>query len=135
MSSNHSGYQCKQCGGPSPVGVGYVDTTPGAAEASATLTACGCGYSRLEPGAAGYGPAAPLTPNAQRLAARGYAPPFTLAQSLAWVEQSAAFARQAAARYVPTARQHGSHTREAERFEAVAAQLQRLHDLDAADEG
>jgi hypothetical protein len=102
MSSNHTGYQCKECGGPSPIGVGYVDTTPGAAEASAALTACGCGYSRLEPGAAGYGPAAPLTPNAQRLAARGYAPPFTLAQSLAWAEQSATFAREAADR--PTAR-------------------------------
>jgi len=133
MSS--TGYQCKECGGPSPIGVGYVDTTPGAADASAALTFCGCGYSRLEPGAARYGPAAPLTPNAQRLAARGYAPPFTLAQSLAWAEQSAAFARTAADRYVSTAREHQSKNREAERFEAVAEQLRRLHDLDQASAG
>jgi hypothetical protein len=39
MSS--TGYQCKECGGPSPIGVGYVDTTPGAADTSAALTVCG----------------------------------------------------------------------------------------------
>jgi hypothetical protein len=36
---------CKQCGGPSPVGIGYVSTEEGAAERSATVTACACGYS------------------------------------------------------------------------------------------
>lgn len=41
------GYICKTCAGPSPVGVGYVDDTPGAAEHSAGLTACACGASRL----------------------------------------------------------------------------------------
>ncbi len=134
MSSNPTGYVCKQCGDPSPVGVGYVDTTPGAADASAALTACGCGYSRLEPGAAGYGPAAPRTPNERRHAARGYAPPFTIAQSIAWAQQSAEFERAAAARWVPTALRHRQRISNAERFEAVAAQLQRLHTLDGADE-
>ena len=41
-----SGYMCKQCGAPSPVGVGYVDTRPGAAQASEQLEACACGHSR-----------------------------------------------------------------------------------------
>lgn len=40
-----AGYVCKSCGGPSPVGVGYVDTTDGAAARSAGLTVCGCGFS------------------------------------------------------------------------------------------
>lgn len=39
------GYVCKRCGGPSPAGVGYADGTDGAAERSAGLSACGCGYS------------------------------------------------------------------------------------------
>jgi hypothetical protein len=39
------GFVCKKCGKPSPTGVGYVDNSPGAAELSAGLTACGCGYS------------------------------------------------------------------------------------------
>jgi hypothetical protein len=42
-----AGYACKSCGGPSPVGVGYVDDQPGAAEASAQLTRCACGQSQL----------------------------------------------------------------------------------------
>lgn len=131
-SSPHAGYRCKQCDGPSPVGVGYVDNSTDAAAASAGLTVCACGYSRLEQGAAGYGPAAPMTPNARQRAGRGYAPPFTLAQSHAWADESARFARERAGRYVPTALQHKQHTRTAERFEAIAAQLQRLSDLDHA---
>lgn len=42
-----TGYMCKVCGRPSPVGVGYVDMRPGAAQASAALTRCGCGHSQL----------------------------------------------------------------------------------------
>jgi hypothetical protein len=131
-SSTHAGYRCKQCGGPSPAGVGYVDNSADAAAASTSLTACACGYSRLEQGAAGYGPDAPMTTNARRLAARGYTPPYSLAQSHAWAEESAQFARERAGRYVPTAPQHQQHARTAERFEAIAAQLQRLSDLDQA---
>lgn len=41
------GYVCKTCGGPSPVGVGYVSNEPGAAEASAGLTQCRCGQGQL----------------------------------------------------------------------------------------
>jgi len=131
-SSTHAGYRCKQCDGPSPAGVGYVDNSADAAAASAGFTVCACGYSRLEQGAAGYGPAAPMTPNAMRLAGRGYAPPFTLAQSHAWAEECARFARERSGQYVPTAPRHQQHTRTAERFEAIAAQLQRLSDLDQA---
>jgi hypothetical protein len=40
------GYTCKECGGPSPRGVGYTCYEPGAAAASAQVTACPCGYSR-----------------------------------------------------------------------------------------
>lgn len=42
-----AGYACKTCDGPSPVGVGYVDDRPGAAEASKNLTQCACGQSQL----------------------------------------------------------------------------------------
>lgn len=42
----HAGYICKRCGGPSPVGVGYADTSDGAAAKSAGRHACDCGYSR-----------------------------------------------------------------------------------------
>lgn len=41
------GFVCKRCGGPSPVGVGYVDEGEGAAGRSAGLSACGCGWSVL----------------------------------------------------------------------------------------
>lgn len=37
---------CKQCEGPAPMGVGYVDNSPGAYEASDGLEACECGYSK-----------------------------------------------------------------------------------------
>lgn len=40
------GYICKSCGGPSPLGVGYVDNSAGAAERSAGRTRCDCGNSR-----------------------------------------------------------------------------------------
>lgn len=42
----HAGYICKRCAGPSPVGVGYVSDTPGAAAASAGREACDCGHSQ-----------------------------------------------------------------------------------------
>lgn len=45
----HAGFICKRCGGPSPVGIGYVDCTEGAAERSAGLTQCGCGWSVADP--------------------------------------------------------------------------------------
>lgn len=40
-----AGYVCKRCGGPAPVGVGYVSTAPGAEVRSAMVDACPCGYS------------------------------------------------------------------------------------------
>ena len=40
------GFICKTCGGPSPMGLGYTSTEPGAREASMPLVACGCGASR-----------------------------------------------------------------------------------------
>lgn len=43
---DHTGYVCKTCGGPSPVGVGYVDNTDGAAQRSAGRSTCDCGASR-----------------------------------------------------------------------------------------
>lgn len=43
---NNHGYTCKTCGHPSPTGVGYVDTTPGAFERSQNVTECECGASR-----------------------------------------------------------------------------------------
>lgn len=39
------GFICKRCGGPCPVGIGYVDESAGAAERSAGLLACACGWS------------------------------------------------------------------------------------------
>jgi len=74
----------------------------------------------------------PETPNSRRLAALGYAPPYTLGQSLAWAEQSASVARQDAARYVDGCRRHRDHTSRAERLEAIAEQLRRLDVLDQA---
>lgn len=41
-----AGFMCKRCGSPSPVGVGFVDGRPGAAQASEHVTACECGHSR-----------------------------------------------------------------------------------------
>jgi hypothetical protein len=49
MSKTH-GYICKKCGGPAPVGIGYVDSTDGAAERSAAVSACECGRSRTARG-------------------------------------------------------------------------------------
>lgn len=37
---------CKQCEGPAPLGVGYVDNSPGAYEASDGLEECECGQSK-----------------------------------------------------------------------------------------
>lgn len=42
---NDHGYICKRCHGPAPVGVGYVAHGGDAAQASAGLTRCECGYS------------------------------------------------------------------------------------------
>lgn len=44
--SNQAGFICKQCEGPAPIGVGYVDDSPGAYEKSAGLNACQCGQSK-----------------------------------------------------------------------------------------
>ena len=41
-----SGYMCKKCGQPAPLGVGYTDTSPGAAQASQQVTSCPCGHSQ-----------------------------------------------------------------------------------------
>lgn len=40
-----TGYTCKRCEGPSPIGFGYVDNslTPGVRRSD--VTACPCGYS------------------------------------------------------------------------------------------
>lgn len=43
------GFMCKKCGDPSPAGIGYADARPGAHAASATLTACPCGWSVAPP--------------------------------------------------------------------------------------
>lgn len=40
------GYICKRCGGPAPVGVGYVVQGKPAEAASAYRSMCDCGYSR-----------------------------------------------------------------------------------------
>jgi hypothetical protein len=42
------GYICKQCERPSPLGVGYVDSSDMAYERSYGLTECSCGYSVRE---------------------------------------------------------------------------------------
>lgn len=42
------GYVCKQCGGPSPMGIGYVDNRPGAGHVSSYVTRCPCGHSRVK---------------------------------------------------------------------------------------
>lgn len=47
LDGEFCGYICKQCGGPSPLGVGYADNTPGAYLASVPITVCECGYSQL----------------------------------------------------------------------------------------
>lgn len=52
MNSNEVsqvGYICKKCGGPSPVGVGFVDNNPSAemVKANARINKCECGYSRI----------------------------------------------------------------------------------------
>lgn len=43
------GYQCKQCDGPAPMGVGYA--APGGYDKSVSRTSCDCGYSQLPEGA------------------------------------------------------------------------------------
>lgn len=39
------GYVCKVCGGPAPLGVGFVDETPGARARSEAVGVCPCGHS------------------------------------------------------------------------------------------
>lgn len=51
-ATNRSGYICKRCGGPSPIGVGYASSEPGAYEASEGRAACDCGCSRAVQAAA-----------------------------------------------------------------------------------
>lgn len=43
-----TGYICKKCAGPSPVGVGYGDTAPGVTVSAHAddVVQCPCGYSR-----------------------------------------------------------------------------------------
>lgn len=41
-----NGFVCKKCGGPSPVGIGFVADGTDAAARSADLTTCQCGYSQ-----------------------------------------------------------------------------------------
>ena len=40
-----TGYICKTCHGPSPLGIGYTDDTPGAYQRSAEIQRCACGTS------------------------------------------------------------------------------------------
>lgn len=47
--SGSNGYVCKSCGNASPIGVGFIDTTPGAAERSVAVFVCDCGKSKAEP--------------------------------------------------------------------------------------
>ena len=42
------GYICKTCGGPAPLGIGYVRTGRAAAMASHGRTSCACGYSHRD---------------------------------------------------------------------------------------
>lgn len=43
-----TGYTCKRCNTPAPVGIGYAVTGPNIATATpaATITTCECGYAR-----------------------------------------------------------------------------------------
>lgn len=43
--TEHSGYICETCEGPSPLGVGRPTTAPGAAEDSRSILTCQCGHS------------------------------------------------------------------------------------------
>lgn len=41
-----TGYICKQCGGPSPIGVGYTSDLVTVSVADNKRVSCDCGYSR-----------------------------------------------------------------------------------------
>lgn len=45
MNATRGGFICKQCHGPSPLGVGYAAPGADAEAASQGLTRCACGYS------------------------------------------------------------------------------------------
>ncbi len=46
MGEQGPGFVCKECGGPSPIGVGYVGECSEAARTeSENRTSCDCGYS------------------------------------------------------------------------------------------
>lgn len=45
-----TGYVCKRCNGPAPMGVGYAFQSLPGVVASLSIDACPCGYSMLAPG-------------------------------------------------------------------------------------
>lgn len=51
-----TGYVCKACNGPAPMGVGYAFQSLPGAVASLSIDACPCGVSRLAPGTGIRGP-------------------------------------------------------------------------------
>lgn len=62
----------------------------------------------------------------------GMEPPFTLAQTITWTALRAECARAAAEHWEEGNPKRAQHTREAERFEAIARELHRLRAIDAA---
>jgi len=60
----------------------------------------------------------------------GTEPPFTLAQTLTWTELRAEWAHAAAEHWAKGSPKHTQHTRDADRFDAIAAELHRLQALD-----
>lgn len=43
-----TGFACKKCNGPAPMGVGYAVWGDGAAQDSENITECECGYSKID---------------------------------------------------------------------------------------
>lgn len=76
---------------------------------------------------------APVAPRSG-LRDTGTQPPFTLAHTITWTELRADVARASAAHWVEGSRKHRQHAREPDRFDAIAAELHRLRDLDTAAE-
>jgi len=77
-----------------------------------------------------YDPTPAPAPSRSGLRDVGTRAPFTLAQTLTWAELRAEGARAAAEHWVYGSRKHTQHIREADRFDAIAAELHRLQDLD-----
>ena len=92
---NDHGYICKRCHGPAPVGVGYVANGADAAQASAGLTRCACGYS-VDPRTTMTGPPAPHTATASREGVQGWRPGCTCGWAHPWHFPSRAAAMVAA---------------------------------------